>query len=299
MAVEVDCGFEVPAGAAEILAIARSVMEGNRWRVEQLRGDGITGQWKMAWEKVSVDLATAAGTSPNRTRVSTSGRTAGIGGSKRKGVQSRLDELRLPIESAYPSEASDEALTVALDAEEGALAAVGRLRPAVREYLRENLQEGETICALVEGDVGQAIVGTERRLFVVKPGIVAGAARGVEATAWSYRNLVGIQLHKGVTGGSVIVQAPGQKGHKATAWGGGRKSTYKAPNAIPVAKGQWEKARPQVARLQHLLDDAQKEDSASSGDDLAGQLKGLAGLHSAGALTDEEFEAGKRKLIGG
>jgi hypothetical protein len=37
---------------------------------------------------------------------------------------------------------------------------------------------------------------------------------------------------------------------------------------------------------------------AAGGDDTVAQLKQLADLHSAGALTDAEFEAAKAKLLG-
>jgi hypothetical protein len=39
--------------------------------------------------------------------------------------------------------------------------------------------------------------------------------------------------------------------------------------------------------------------TVAPGHDLAGQLQQLAALHTAGALTDEEYAAAKKQLISG
>lgn len=59
-----------------------------------------------------------------------------------------------------------------------------------------------------------------------------------------------------------------------------------------------------MARLRELLplpEDAVKPAASgwtAGGDSLTGQLERLAGLHETGALSDSEFEAAKRKLLG-
>lgn len=179
--------------------------------------------------------------------------------------------------------------------------AISKLHKRVTGYLAENLRESESIRALIVGANNQAIVGTETRLFVIKPGWLAGATGGVEATSWSYRNVTGIQTHKGLMTGAVIVQAPGQSGTSASYWGSGKSDPYKAPNAIPIG-GNWDVVRAGVAMLQELIDEAHAppvpagEDSGSA-TAISSEIKALAELHEAGALTDEEFAEAKRKLI--
>lgn len=180
-------------------------------------------------------------------------------------------------------------------------AQVAKLKNRVRVALTENLKADEKVRVVIHGANGQALIGTDSRLFVIKPGFMAGSAFGVETTSWSFRNLVGIQVHKGMVTGSVVVQAPGQSGTNTSYWGGDKSDPYKAPNAIPIA-GNWQEVRSAVAELQNLIDEAHNpvqvapSPPASS---VADELKKLAELNQAGALTDEEFAAAKQQLISG
>jgi hypothetical protein len=178
-------------------------------------------------------------------------------------------------------------------------AQVSRLRQRVRQALAENLREGEVVRVVIHGANGQAIIGTDSRLFVIKPGFMAGASFGVETTSWSYRNLVGVQVHKGMMTGSVVVQAPGQSGASTSYWGGGKSDPYKAPNAIPIAGG-WQEVRSAVAELQNLVDESHQPGPAPAPRveiSIAEELKKLAELNQSGALTDDEFAAAKQHLI--
>jgi len=73
-----------------------------------------------------------------------------------------------------------------------------KLNGKVKRALEENLAPDETISIIIRGADGQAMIGTESRVFVCKPGFMAGATFGVENTSWSYLNLLGVQLHKGL-----------------------------------------------------------------------------------------------------
>jgi len=174
---------------------------------------------------------------------------------------------------------------------------VGKMKGRVVSSLEENLRPDELIKVVVAGAHGQVMVGTDSRLFVIKPGMMAGATFGAEVTSWGYKNLVGIQVHKGMMSGSVIVQAPGQDGHRGSYWGGGKSDPAKAPNAIPVA-GDWPKVKEDVAKLQHLIDESHAPAAAPAAEvSLADEMKKLAELHAAGVLNDSEFSAAKQRLL--
>jgi len=178
---------------------------------------------------------------------------------------------------------------------------LSHLHRRVIAYLGENLREGEKVRAVIDGGSNQAIVGTDTRLFVVKVGWLAGATGGVEATSWGYRNIAGIQTHKGMVTGAVIVQAAGQSGVNTSYWGEGKSDPYKAPNAIPVGAGNWPLVKQGVAEIQRLIDEAhnpqQVTQTAPAPTSIAAEIKSLAELHQAGALTDDEFVAAKGQLI--
>lgn len=179
-------------------------------------------------------------------------------------------------------------------------AAFEKLKRRIKDSLAQNLHSGETVKVVIVGAGGQAIVGTDTRLFVLKSGFLAGATFGAEVTSWSYKNLLGIQVHKGLATGGVIVQAPGQSGLDTSYWRSGKGDLWKAPNAIPVA-GAWDQVRLAVAELQQLIDTAHSPQAApaSGTSSVADEVKKLSELRESGALTNSEFAAAKQRLLGG
>lgn len=178
-----------------------------------------------------------------------------------------------------------------------------RLKKRVQKALSQNLGQDESIKAIIRGAFGQAMVGTDSRVFVCKPGFMAGATFGSEVTSWSYLNIIGVQRHKGPMSGAVALQAAGQSGKKMSYWGHHDDDPMKAPNAIPVA-GDWPLVDAGVARLRELIDQAHKRvevDEAAMGKPrlLADELRKLSELQREGFLTAEEFVLAKSTLIKG
>lgn len=178
--------------------------------------------------------------------------------------------------------------------------AYDKLRGRVKSAIAQNLREGERVSVVVRGARGQAIVGTASRCFVCKPGFMAGAAFGSEVSSWSYRNLVGVQIHKGLMTGAVIIQAPAQAGISTNYWRSNDSDPFKAPNAIPVST-DWGEVRAAVARLRELIDaahsDQPSQPASAAPTSLADELRKLAELHESGVLNDTEFSAAKQRLL--
>lgn len=174
-----------------------------------------------------------------------------------------------------------------------------KLKDKVKQALAENASPAETVRVIIHGAHGQAIIGTDTRAFVCKPGFMAGATFGTEVTSWSYQNVTGVQLHKGMLTGTVVIQAPGQSGTMTSYWGQKADDPAKAPNAIPVAGG-WADVQAGVARLRQLIDAAHAPASISEGgasSSTADELRKLAELRSDGILSEEEFQAAKARLL--
>jgi hypothetical protein len=204
---------------------------------------------------------------------------------------------------AQPPEES-RATRPALDASVQA-ADYDSLKRKVKAALVQNLASDETIKAIIRGAHGQAMIGTERRVFVCKPGFMAGASFGAEVTSWSYQNLLGVQAHKGMLSGAVVLQGPGQTGTKTSYWQGGRDDPRQAPNAIPIA-GDWPRVNQGVARLRQLIDDAHRPvapvlapATTQAPLSTADELRKLADLREEGILSEEEFESAKAQLLSG
>jgi hypothetical protein len=214
----------------------------------------------------------------------------------------RFDPPREVAQKTVPSESTDPPAGGADISVE-----VSKLRGRVKDALRENLAPGELIQVVIRGAHGQAIVGTGTRVFVLKPGWMAGATLGAEVTSWSYRNVVGVQVHKGMMSGAVIIQQPGSSGTKTSYWGSKGDDPAKAPNAIPVV-GEWPLVKAGVTKLTALIDAAHTghipasdssatEPNVASKASIADELSKLAELRDSGALSNDEFQAAKRRVI--
>jgi len=174
-----------------------------------------------------------------------------------------------------------------------------KLKNKVKQALSENISPDETVRVIIRGAQGQAIVATDTRAFVCKPGFMAGATFGAEVASWSYQNITGVQVHKGMLTGSVVIQAPGQSGKKTSYWGQKNDDPYKAPNAIPVAS-DWSDVKAGVARLRQLIDVVHTPASSPAGQaapSTADELRKLAELRSDGILSEEEFQTAKAQLL--
>jgi len=183
------------------------------------------------------------------------------------------------------------------------LADRSKLHRKANEALDQNLTPGESVEVVILGPSNQAIIGTNRRVFVYKKGFMAGASFGSEITSWDYRNLNGIQIHTGMMSGAIVIQAPGQSGTRTSYWSNTDSDPYKAPNAIPINR-PWEPAQRGVARLRQLIDAALRlaPDPVSYstrqgvGDPIE-QLKQLGELRDAGIVTPQEFEQKKAEML--
>lgn len=183
---------------------------------------------------------------------------------------------------------------------------VSRLHRKAISALNDNMVDGEQVKAVVTGAASQAIIGTDRRAFVFKKGLVAGASFGSEFTSWDYRNLVGVQIHTGMMSGAVILQAPGQSGTRTSTWSLSNEDPYKAPNAIPIQR-PYDDAKRGAAELRQLISNShQKQFELSSVPvdfesgltvSIADELSKLAELRSSGVLSEDEFSQLKSQLL--
>ena len=163
------------------------------------------------------------------------GKVGGFGPVQSRHVRkqvTRFSELLVEAAALDPEDTHQHAHQAATPA---IATAIGRLKSSARDALLTNLREKETVRVIVVGLSGQAIAGTDSRVFVLKPGFLAGASFGVETTSWNYRQITGVQIHKGMKTGAVIIQAPGQAGVSTSYWKESDSDPFKAPNAIPVA----------------------------------------------------------------
>ena len=100
----------------------------------------------------------------------------------------------------------------------------------------EQAADDEMVEAVIPGASSQAIIATSQRVYVYKPGSMAGAMGGHKLITWEYRAIYGVQLEIGRLTGAVILQTPGSKGTDTSYWSNDADAPAKAAYAIPVVK---------------------------------------------------------------
>src|SRR5256885_10569263 len=111
-------------------------------------------------------------------------------------------------------------------------AELGRLGAPGRHAVAAELCADETVLVVIRCTAGRAIVGTDRRAFVLPPFVPE--ATPAAAASWPYLDVLGIELNERAVGGSVVLRVADGKA------------------AVGVA-GDWDLIRARVAMLRGLV----------------------------------------------
>jgi Short C-terminal domain/Bacterial PH domain len=172
-----------------------------------------------------------------------------------------------------------------------------QLHSKAKKAISAALEPDEQVMMAIAGEQGSAMVATTRRVFVFKMGANAGVMFGKQLNSWDYQNVSGVEVKNGLTTHAVVLQVPGAV--SVTKFGrlsSGSHSVWEASNAI-MAQGGVDEA---VGTLRRLIADQQRPDHNSEPvqPDPIDQIRRLGELRDEGLLTEEEFQAKKRQLLG-
>lgn len=163
----------------------------------------------------------------------------------------------------------------------------------IRTALAENLLPNETVKATILGLSDTALIGTDRRVFIFKKGMLGGAMFGSKTASWDYKNLSGIQLETGSITGVLSLQGPGIISQDLSSWSfldNSKSDAWAAPHALIFGQKQMEGAKQGVIKLRQLMSNAQQ------GNQL-GDLEKLAELRDKGIITETEFQSKKQQIL--
>lgn len=173
-----------------------------------------------------------------------------------------------------------------------------QLHADANKSLDQNLSPDEKVKVIILGLWHSAIIGTEKRCFIYKRGLMGGVILGSKLISWDYLNLNGVQIETGPMTGFVSLQGPGITSKDMSYWTTGSGDPARAPSAISINKELYEQAREGVAVLRTLISSVQQARSgASLPNSIPDEIRKLAKLHDEGILTADEFETKKKELL--
>lgn len=180
---------------------------------------------------------------------------------------------------------------------------IGALDSRGESLLADNLSDGETVVAKAQGDFGQALVLTDRRLYVVKWGFQAGQTFGGKCTGFDYRHLTSIEIKKhAVTRMVVVNSASNQNNNKLSYWGDRKdgNNAIAADNVVTFSAKDDGLFQQMVNMGRESIMESQRPATAgpsAAADSPETRLEKLAGLLDRGLLTDAEFVAQKARIL--
>lgn len=162
------------------------------------------------------------------------------------------------------------------------------------------------------------LVAFEDRLVIIKTGgwtgLAAGAMGGERSATFHLPDITGIEYNSGIFNGVLEVLTPSYDGSANKDYWRGNNSPrnvdsndpFTSSNTLPLSKSEYRSNLAEINEIQSRISQAKRPISVQvqaeppapvPGYGLADQLKKLAELKEAGILTDDEFAAGKARLL--
>jgi hypothetical protein len=108
-------------------------------------------------------------------------------------------------------------------------AALDQLHKKTRELAESQLADDEQVVAVVPGRSKQAMIVTDGRILMVKPGILAGAWVGPKATSFPLATITAINVHGGRGITALELVTAGNPTHAKP----DLRTAYQLPNWLP------------------------------------------------------------------
>lgn len=171
------------------------------------------------------------------------------------------------------------------------------------KLLAENLSNGEEVLVKLQGDFGQALVLTSKRLYIVKWGFQAGQIFGGKCIAYEYWNLTALEIKQHLVSNLVQVLSPAtQDNNQLSYWGsrGKGNNAIESDTAVTFRSTQRKLFQDAVNLGRQLITSSHDKHHTSPSPGEYGpeeQLQKLAELRQSGILTEDEFQTKKAMIL--
>jgi len=166
------------------------------------------------------------------------------------------------------------------------------------KLLQSNLSQGEEAVVKLKGIHGEALVITNKRLYVLKWGFMAGTTFGGRCITFDFKSITGIELKKGLLTGAYEILTPATQNTRKSYWGGRGNDTTSSDNIISFNRDKYQHFEEAARTGRELLHKHSSQITSDNQNDDLAKLEKLAELKEKGILTEKEFQAKKKQLLG-
>jgi hypothetical protein len=177
---------------------------------------------------------------------------------------------------------------------------IEQIPSALERVVRKILVQNEAIRLQLKGAFKEALVCTDRRVMIAKSGFMTGNTFGSDVFQLPYSNVASAQVKKHLLTGYFEISAGGVQNTRKSYWSQDRNtSASQAPNCISlVGADDTNKFRTACAFIMDQHTQAISGVARVSSSEVSVDLDRLWKLKTEGALSQAEYEAAKRKLLG-
>lgn len=156
---------------------------------------------------------------------------------------------------------------------------------------KENVKEQEIIVK-IKGTFGEGLVITKKRLYVFKWGFMADNMFGGRCNAFEFRNIVGLEIRKNWQTGTFEVLTSATQNTQKGYWD----KAVQSDNIITFQNNVFKLFTEAVIIGRDLI--GEFHTSGNQPSNYAAELEKLAELNKKGIISDEEFQAKKKQILG-
>ena len=182
---------------------------------------------------------------------------------------------------------------------------IQNIPPTIEAGLKEMLLPEEVIFVKLKGAFKEVLVCTDKRVIILKSGFQTGQWFGLSQFQLPLASVTSAQISVTLGVGFIEISAGGVQNTPKSYWATSKaNSAQKAPNCVSLAssnrKGIIEAFRAASNLIMQKADDARRATMPTAKaptSDVSSSLATLWQMKNEGALTQEEFESAKAKLI--
>ena len=187
---------------------------------------------------------------------------------------------------------------------------VAALPNGLERAVRRNLASGEEVHVKLKGAWQEALVCTDRRVLIVKRGLFTGHLFGSDVFQTPYGNVASAEVNFGLFTGYLEISTGGMQNTAKSFWSREPASDpAKAPNSIGLtSRGQaalfreacgWIMGRIEEGRAPRRRHESEAPRAAArEASGPAEEIDRLWHLRKEGAMSEEEFQAAKTRILG-
>lgn len=172
---------------------------------------------------------------------------------------------------------------------------IENLKGGIKKALISTIDKSEEILIQINGQMGEAVVVTNERVIILKAGFASGALVGKKASSYYYHQITSIEISYALTVGRLEISVAGASKSPGMDFADARK----LENVVNFYKKDKPKFEAAARKIRELVKNSQTPtQTPAQQTDVVEEIRKLASLRDDGLITDEEFEAKKKQILG-